>query len=66
MSAYEDMIRNTATKAAPWYVVPADNKWFTRVVVAAAVIDALAGLDLKYPKVSESKLKELAAAKRTL
>jgi polyphosphate kinase 2 (PPK2 family) len=66
MSAYEDMIRNTATKAAPWYVVPADNKWFTRVIVAAAVIDALAGLDLKYPKVSAAKLKELAAAKRTL
>ena len=53
MEAYEDMIRNTATKEAPWYVVPADNKWFTRVVVAAAVIDALASLNLKYPKVSE-------------
>ena len=66
MEAYEDMIRNTATKEAPWYVVPADNKWFTRVVVAAAVIDGLAELDLKYPKVSESKLKELAAAKRAL
>ena len=66
MEAYEDMIQNTATKEAPWYVVPADNKWFTRVVVAAAVIDALAGLDLKYPKVSDSKLKELAAAKRAL
>ena len=66
MEAYEDMIRNTATKDAPWYVVPADNKWFTRVVVAAAVIDALADLDLKYPKVSEAKLKELAAAKRAL
>jgi PPK2 family polyphosphate:nucleotide phosphotransferase len=66
MEAYEDVIRNTATKAAPWYVVPADNKWFTRVVVAAAVIDALAELDLKYPKVSDSKLKELAAAKRAL
>jgi PPK2 family polyphosphate:nucleotide phosphotransferase len=66
MDAYEDMIQNTATKAAPWYVVPADNKWFTRVVVAAAVIDALASLDLKYPKVSEGKLKELAAAKRAL
>jgi hypothetical protein len=60
------MIQNTATKAAPWYVVPADNKWFTRVIVAAAVIDALADLDLKYPKVSEGKLKELAAAKRAL
>jgi PPK2 family polyphosphate:nucleotide phosphotransferase len=66
MEAYEDMIRNTATKTAPWYVVPADNKWFTRVVVAAAVIEALDSLDLKYPKVSEGKLKELAAAKRAL
>jgi hypothetical protein len=66
MEAYEDMIQNTATKAAPWYVVPADNKWFTRVVVAAAVIEALDDLDLHYPKVSEAKLKELAAAKRAL
>jgi PPK2 family polyphosphate:nucleotide phosphotransferase len=66
MEAYEDMIQNTATKQAPWYVVPADNKWFTRVVVAAAVIEALASLDLHYPKVSQEKLKELAAAKRAL
>ena len=66
MEAYEDMIRNTATKEAPWYVVPADNKWFTRVVVAAAVIDTLASLDLKYPEVGPDKLKELAAAKRAL
>ena len=66
MHAYEEMIRNTATDYAPWYVVPADNKWFTRVVVAAAVIDALAGLDLAYPKVGEAKLKELAAAKKKL
>jgi len=66
MEAYEDMIRSTATKAAPWYVVPADNKWFTRVVVGAAVIEALDSLNLKYPKVSESKLKELAGAKRAL
>src|SRR5882724_5499317 len=66
MEAYEDMIQNTATKEAPWYVVPADNKWFTRVVVAAAVIEALSSLDLHYPKVSDAKLKELAAAKRAL
>jgi PPK2 family polyphosphate:nucleotide phosphotransferase len=66
MEAYEDMIQNTATKAAPWYVVPADNKWFTRVVVAAAVIEALDDLNLHYPKVDEAKLKELAAAKRAL
>jgi len=66
MEAYEEMIQNTATKATPWYVVPADNKWFTRVVVGAAVIDALADLDLHYPEVSEAKLKELGAAKRAL
>jgi PPK2 family polyphosphate:nucleotide phosphotransferase len=66
MKAYEDMIRHTATKDAPWYVVPADNKWFTRIVVAAAVIDALAALDLHYPKVSKEKLAELAEAKKVL
>ena len=66
LQAYEDMIRNTATRDAPWYVVPADNKWFTRVVVGAAVIDALASLQLRYPKVSAEKVKELAAAKRVL
>jgi polyphosphate kinase 2 (PPK2 family) len=66
MKAYEDMIRHTATKDAPWYVVPADNKWFTRIVVAAAVIDALAALDLHYPKVSKEKLDELAEAKKAL
>lgn len=66
MEAYEDMIRNTATKYAPWYVVPANNKWFTRVVVVAAAIDTLAGLDLKFPEVSEEKLKELAEAREAL
>jgi PPK2 family polyphosphate:nucleotide phosphotransferase len=66
MKAYEDMIRNTTTKDSPWYVVPADNKWFTRLVVAAAVIDALASLDLEYPEVGEEKLKELADAKKLL
>jgi PPK2 family polyphosphate:nucleotide phosphotransferase len=66
MEAYEDMIRNTATKEAPWYVVPADNKWFTRIVVAAAVIETLAGLGLDYPEVSKAKVKELAAAKAAL
>jgi hypothetical protein len=66
MEAYEEMIQETATKHAPWYVVPADNKWFTRVVVGAAVIDALVDLDLAYPEVSEDKLKELAAAKKKL
>lgn len=66
MKAYEEMIQETTTKHAPWYVLPADNKWFTRVVVAAAVIETLASLDLVYPKVDESKLKELAAAKKKL
>ena len=66
MEAYEAMIQETAAKHAPWYVVPADNKWFTRVVVASAVIDALASLDLAYPEVGEAKLKELAAAKKKL
>ena len=64
--AYEDTIRNTATKYAPWYVVPADNKWFTRTVVAAAVIDALGSLELEYPRVDKQKLEELAAAKQAL
>ncbi len=66
MEAYEDTIRHTATGEAPWYVVPADNKWFTRVVVAAAVIETLASLDLKYPEVGQDKLKELAATKKAL
>jgi PPK2 family polyphosphate:nucleotide phosphotransferase len=66
MQAYEQMIQETATKEAPWYVVPADNKWFTRVAVAAAVIETLDSLDLAYPEVDEGKLNELAAAKKKL
>ena len=66
MKAYEDTIKGTAAKHAPWYVVPADNKWFTRIVVAAAVIDTLASLGLEYPHMSEEKLKELAGVERAL
>jgi PPK2 family polyphosphate:nucleotide phosphotransferase len=66
MQAYEDMIRGTATKHAPWYVVPADNKWFTRVVVAAAIVKTLGSLELQYPKVEPEKLKALAAARAAL
>lgn len=66
MKAYEEMIRETATEEAPWYVVPADNKWFTRVVVAAAVIEALDSLELGYPKVSAAHRKDLAAVKAEL
>jgi PPK2 family polyphosphate:nucleotide phosphotransferase len=64
--AYEDAIRNTASKHAPWYVVPADNKWFTRLVVAAAVVHAIAGLKLHYPVVTQAQRKELAAARAKL
>jgi len=66
MKAYEDTIRETATEDSPWYVVPADNKWFTRVVVAAAIIDALDSLNLEYPTVSPAKKKELAEAREVL
>jgi len=64
--AYEDMIQNTASPNAPWYVVPADNKWFTRLVVAAAIVDALKGLKLAYPKVDGERKAELAAARKQL
>jgi PPK2 family polyphosphate:nucleotide phosphotransferase len=64
--AYEDLIRATASPHAPWYVVPADKKWFSRIVVAAAVHDALERLDLAYPKVDEARKKELAAARAAL
>jgi len=66
LDAYEDMIRNTVTKHSPWYVVPANNKWFTRVVVAAAIVDTLASLDLAYPQVDKARLEEIASAKRAL
>ena len=66
MAAYEDMIRHTAAGHAPWFVVPADNKWFTRLVVAEAVREALDGLDLAFPKVSGTKKNELAAARKAL
>jgi PPK2 family polyphosphate:nucleotide phosphotransferase len=66
MTAFEDAIRATATRHAPWFVVPADNKWFTRLVVAAAIVEALEKLDLAYPKVDAAKMKELAAARAAL
>lgn len=64
--AYEDMIRNTSTEEAPWYVVPADNKWFTRLVVSCVLVDTLESLNLSYPKVDPAKQKELEAAKKLL
>ena len=66
MAAYEDAIRRTASREAPWYVVPADNKWYTRLVVAAAIVEALWKLDLAYPGIDESRRKEIAAARRLL
>lgn len=66
MEAYEDMIRHTSSRQAPWFVVPADNKWFTRLVVSAAVIDALQRLDLAFPKIDARRREELAAARAAL
>ena len=66
MKAYEEMIRNTATDDAPWYVVPADHKWFTQMVVAAAAVDTLAELDLAFPELPAAQRKALGAAKKAL
>jgi PPK2 family polyphosphate:nucleotide phosphotransferase len=66
MDAYQDTIRDTATEEAPWFVVPADNKWFTRIVVASVVVDALASLSLHYPEVGEEQRRELAKVRRAL
>jgi len=66
MKAYEEMIAATSTKHSPWYVVPADNKWYTRLVVAAAIVDTLKDLKLAYPTVDAEKRKQLDAAKREL
>ncbi len=65
-NAYEEMIRHTASKHAPWYVVPADNKWFTHLVVSAAVVQALEELNLAYPEVNAEKKKAIAAARKQL
>jgi PPK2 family polyphosphate:nucleotide phosphotransferase len=65
-NAYEKVIRNTATKYAPWYVVPADNKWFARLVVVAAIVDALKGLKMSYPELDAVKRQELADSRAAL
>ncbi len=66
MHAYEEMIRNTSTKKAPWYVVPADNKSYARIVIASAIINAMDEMNLKYPKVSKQKIEELEGIKKAL
>ena len=66
MAAYEDMIRSTSRPHAPWYVVPADSKPFARLVVAGALVDAMQGLDLKFPKIEGAALKELQKVRKAL
>jgi PPK2 family polyphosphate:nucleotide phosphotransferase len=66
MRAYEDTIRHTASAEAPWFIVPADHKWFTRVVVASIVIEAMESLKLAFPRVDEARKKELEAARKLL
>ena len=66
MRAYEAAIRGTAGRHAPWFVVPADAKWFTRLVVVAAIVEALEGLDLQYPKVSKAQKAALEVARKAL
>ena len=66
MAAYEDAIRRTASPEAPWYVVPADKKWFTRLVVAAAIVESFWKLKLAYPRVGDATRKELALARNAL
>ena len=66
MRAYEDMVRETASESAPWLVVPADHKWYTRLVVAAAIVDALEDLELEFPEVPPEKKRALARARREL
>ena len=66
MDAFEEMIAATSTKHAPWYVVPADNKWYTRLVVAAAIVDTLEELNLSYPSISGEQRRQLASARKEL
>ena len=66
MNAFEDMIRHTATPEAPWYIIPADHKWFTHIAVAEAIIETLKDLNLSYPKVDDAKAKELTTARKLL
>jgi hypothetical protein len=66
MAAYEEMIRQTSTPEAPWFVVPADHKWFARMVVAGALVQELQRLGLDYPKVEGKALKELRKAEKAL
>ena len=66
MAALEDMIRQTATPHAPWYVLPANKKWFTRLAVGAAIVDTLESLDLHFPRIDAEQRKQLGAARAIL
>ena len=66
MNAYEDMLNHTSTKWAPWYVIPADRKWFTRTAVAAIIVSKLKALNLRYPAVSEEHKRDIEKAKQIL
>jgi hypothetical protein len=66
MKAFEEAIRATASKRAPWYVVPADNKWFTRLLVAVAIVETIEKLELTYPVVDAKKKKELQDMRKAL
>jgi hypothetical protein len=66
MAAYEDMLNHTSTEWAPWHVIPADNKWFTRLAVAAAIVAKMKEIDPQYPRTTEGHNKELLEAKRML
>ena len=66
MDAYEQAIGATSSEHAPWYVIPADRKWFMRMAVAEIVVDTLEGMDLHFPKISDDKRKELQAARKLL
>ncbi|HEX9255681.1 MAG TPA: PPK2 family polyphosphate kinase, partial [Candidatus Angelobacter sp.] len=66
MNAYEEMIQNTSTPDAPWYVVPADHKWFTHIAVSSAIVQTLEGMDLQFPKVDKMRRKQLESARQIL
>ncbi len=66
MAAYQDLLRATSTNVAPWYVVPADHKWFTRLVIVAAIVEQIEKIDPKFPALSEAQLRDIAAVRAAL
>ena len=66
MAAYQDIIRRTSTRDAPWHVVPADHKWFARVVIGSTIVSALEDLNLRYPRVDKASKAEFAKVRQAL